>query len=124
MLWSSEPIRFENAALQFFRPSVSALSVLTGIAETDLEPVLTSLVHKEILWIQTDLRSPERGQYIFLQDLVRVVAYDRLSKKDRKARHLAIVSELGEPEAAYGPEDPEAGRDLSSDRARRGSRAS
>ena len=42
--------------------------------------------------LQADPRSPERGQYGFLQDLVRKVAYDTLSKKERKAKHLAAAA--------------------------------
>ena len=38
-----------------------------------------------------DPRSPERGQYAFVQALIREVAYNTLSKKDRKARHLAAA---------------------------------
>ena len=44
---------------------------------------------KEVLAVQADPRSPERGQYGFLQDLLRTVAYETLSKRERKARHLA-----------------------------------
>ena len=39
-----------------------------------------SLVRKEVLAIQADPRSPERGQYAFLQDIVRHVAYETLSE--------------------------------------------
>ena len=35
--------------------------------------------------------SPERGQYGFLQALVQRVAYETLSRRDRKARHLAAA---------------------------------
>ena len=47
---------------------------------------------------QADPRSPERGQYGFLQDLLRRVAYDTLSARDRNARHLAAAAHL-EPRA-------------------------
>jgi class 3 adenylate cyclase/tetratricopeptide (TPR) repeat protein len=67
------------------------LSSLTGSAEADLEPLLTSLVRKEILTIQADPRSPERGQYAFLQDIVRHVAYETLSKRERKVKHLGAA---------------------------------
>ena len=70
------------------------LAALTGTSEQDLEGLLTSLVRKEILGIQADPRSPERGQYGFLQDLVKTVAYETLSKKDRKARHLRAAGYL------------------------------
>ena len=38
-----------------------------------------------------DPRSPERGQYGFLQSLVQKVAHDTLSKRDRRARHIAAA---------------------------------
>ena len=40
----------------------------------DVQPLLTELVRKEVLSVQADPRSPERGQYGFLQDLVKRVA--------------------------------------------------
>ena len=59
-----------------------------------LDPLLASLVRKEVLGVQSDPRSPERGQYGFLQDLVRHVAYETLSKRERKNRHLAAADHL------------------------------
>ena len=38
-----------------------------------------------------DPRSPERGQYAFVQALIREVAYNTLSRKDRKKLHLAAA---------------------------------
>jgi len=81
-----------------------ALSALSGMTEEELDPVLGSLVRKEILSIQADPRSPERGQYGFLQDLVRTVAHETLSKRDRKARHLAAAEHL---RAAWAGEEDE-----------------
>ena len=52
------------------------LSSLTGMDPTDLEPLLASLLRKEVLSVQADPRSPERGQYAFLQDIVKRVAYE------------------------------------------------
>ena len=49
---------------------------------------------KEVLSVQADPRSPERGQYGFLQDLVRTVAYETLSKRERRAKHLAVAAYL------------------------------
>ncbi len=62
-----------------------------------LEPRLRHLVKREILTLQTDLRSPERGQYAFVQALIREVAYNTLAKRDRKRRHLAAAGVLREP---------------------------
>jgi class 3 adenylate cyclase/tetratricopeptide (TPR) repeat protein len=71
-----------------------AMAALTSLNEARVEELLTSLVRKELLSVQADPRSPERGQYGFLQDLVRKVAYETLSKKERKARHLAFADYL------------------------------
>jgi class 3 adenylate cyclase/tetratricopeptide (TPR) repeat protein len=60
----------------------------------DLDAVLASLVRKEIVSVHSDSLSPERGQYRFVQALVRTVAYDTLSRRDRKARHLAVARQL------------------------------
>ncbi|HTY72345.1 MAG TPA: AAA family ATPase [Actinomycetes bacterium] len=71
-----------------------ALAALTGVAEAELDPLLSSLVRKEVLSLQLDPRSAERGQYGFLQDLLRQLAYETLSRHDRRARHLAAVTAL------------------------------
>jgi class 3 adenylate cyclase/tetratricopeptide (TPR) repeat protein len=68
---------------------LEALASLSSTSESDLEPLLGSLVRKEVLFLELDPRSAERGQYGFLQDMVRRVAYETLARRDRKARHLA-----------------------------------
>ena len=44
--------------------------------------------------MQADPRSPERGHYSFVQDIVKRVAYETLSRRDRKAKHLAVAEYL------------------------------
>jgi predicted ATPase/class 3 adenylate cyclase len=82
--------------------SRAALAAVTGTFEAELEAPLTSLVRKEVLGVQSDPRSPEHGQYGFLQDLVRHVAYETLSKRERLARHLRAAEHL---DAAFPDED-------------------
>ncbi len=77
---------------------------VSSLPEEAVDAGLTGLVRKEILSIQADRFSPERGQYGFLQDLVRKVAYDTLSKHDRKARHLTVAAYL---EAEWSDDDAE-----------------
>jgi predicted ATPase/class 3 adenylate cyclase len=84
----------------FTRDSLAALSG----SGADLEPVLVALARKEVLGVQADPRSPEHGQYGFLQDLVRHVAYETLSKKERRARHLAAAAHLS---AAFAEDEDE-----------------
>jgi class 3 adenylate cyclase/tetratricopeptide (TPR) repeat protein len=70
--------------------------------DAEIEPLLGALVRKEVLGVQADPRSPEHGQYGFLQDLVRHVAYETLSRRERRAKHLAAAAHL---EAAFHDED-------------------
>ncbi len=83
--------------------TVAALSALRGEAVEALEPSLRALVRREVLLLDTDPRSPERGQFGFAQALLREVAYSTLSKKDRRTRHLAAAhyfEEMGDDETA------------------------
>ena len=70
------------------------LGALTGMDAAALEPILASLLRKEVLSVQADPLSPERGQYAFLQDIVKRVAYETISRKERKAKHLATAEYL------------------------------
>jgi class 3 adenylate cyclase/tetratricopeptide (TPR) repeat protein len=85
----------------FTRPGLAAL---TGLPEEELEPILVSLVRKDLLSVQSDPRSPERGNYGFLQALVQRIAHDTLSRKEQKARHLAAARHL---EQSWGSEEAE-----------------
>ena len=71
--------------------TLAGLAAVSGIAEEALEPRLRALVHRELLALDADPRSPERGQYAFVQALIREVAYNTLAKPDRKVRHLAAA---------------------------------
>ncbi len=103
--------------------TIGGLAAVSGTPETDLEPRLRALVRQELFTVETDVRSPERGQFVFVQALVREVAYNTLARADRKTRHLAAArffESLDSPELAGGlasqylaayrnaPEGPEA----------------
>ena len=55
---------------------------------------MASLVRREVLVMQTDPRSPERGQYEFVQALVRTIAYETIGRRERKRRHKAAAEYL------------------------------
>jgi class 3 adenylate cyclase len=74
--------------------TAAGLRAITTLPLEAVESCLASLVNKDLLSIQSDPRSPERGQYVFVQDLVRSVAYGTLARRDRKARHLAAAAYL------------------------------
>jgi tetratricopeptide (TPR) repeat protein len=71
--------------------SPAALAAVASADEATLEPRLRALARRELLTLEADARSPERGQYAFVQELIREVAYNTLAKKDRKSRHLSAA---------------------------------
>ncbi|MGZ4386137.1 MAG: ATP-binding protein [Gaiellaceae bacterium] len=81
-----------------------ALAALSGLESDRLEELLTGMVRREVLGLQSDPRSPEQGQYTFLQDLLRHVAYETLPRRERREKHLAaadhLSATLGEDEVA------------------------
>ena len=72
--------------------SIEGLTVLTGRPADDLEADLRDLSRRELFRFDADPRSPERGQYHFLQSVIKEVAYGRIAKADRKDRHLKVAA--------------------------------
>ena len=86
---------------QSFTPA--GLAAVAGISEDVLVSRLRGLAKADLIREDTDPRSPERGQFAFVQALIREVAYGTLSLKDRRSRHLAAArffESLGEDELA------------------------
>ena len=81
----------QDAAILGQTFSMAALSAVSGLDAEALEPRLRELVRREVLAQNRDPRSPERGQYGFVQALIREVAYGTLARRDRRARHLAAA---------------------------------
>jgi class 3 adenylate cyclase/tetratricopeptide (TPR) repeat protein len=71
-----------------------ALLAVSGQPETVVRAGLDELLRREVLEISADPLSPQRGTYRFAQQMLRQVAYDTLSRHDRKARHLAVARHL------------------------------
>jgi hypothetical protein len=95
----------EDAAVLGQSFTLAGLSAVSCKDKTDIEARLLAMVRRELLILDADPRSPERGQYRFVQALIREVAYNTLAKKDRKQRHLAAArhfESLGTDELAGG----------------------
>ena len=71
--------------------SADALAAITGLDLAALEPRLQGLVRRELVDVEADPRSPERGRYRFVQSLIREVAYGTLARRDRRSRHIAVA---------------------------------
>ena len=71
--------------------TVDGLAAVGALDAGDVERRLLALVRRELVVRNVDPRSAERGQFAFVQSMVREVAYSTLSRRDRKARHLAAA---------------------------------
>lgn len=81
--------------------SIESLQVVSDESVQDLETELRDLVRKEYIFADNDPRSPERGQYGFVQGVIREVAVGTLARRDRQAKHVAVAryaESLGEEE--------------------------
>jgi len=81
-----------------------ALIAISDAGEEAVLRALDELVRRDVLQVFADPLSPERGAYRFGQEMLRQVAYDTLSKKDRKSRHLAVAAYLRSTFANDGDE--------------------
>ncbi len=83
--------------------TLSGLAAVGGMEQGALEARLRFLVRRQFFDVDLDPRSPERGQYRFVQSLIREVAYGTLARRDRRGRHLAAArfyESLGDEELA------------------------
>ncbi|HEX3219902.1 MAG TPA: adenylate/guanylate cyclase domain-containing protein [Candidatus Limnocylindria bacterium] len=102
-LGSEERSLVTDAAVLGLSFSVPALEGIGGITLEALNQHLDALVRRELLVLDVDPLSSERGQYRFIQGVVREVAYQSLAKRDRRAKHLSAAryfESLGEDELA------------------------
>ena len=81
-----------------------ALIAVSGQDEPSVRAALADLVRREVLTVSADTLSPERGSYQFAQQLLRQVAYDTISRRDRKTRHLKVAAHLRTVFAGDGEE--------------------
>ena len=67
---------------------------LAAVADETIENVhdrLAAMVVRQLLVVDVDPRSPERGQYQFVQGVVREVAEGSLSRTDRRTLHISAA---------------------------------
>jgi class 3 adenylate cyclase/predicted ATPase len=81
-----------------------ALTAVSGRDGPDVRAALAELVRREVFSVSADPLSPEQGSYQFAQQMLRQVAYDTLSRRDRKTRHLKVAAHLRATFAGDGEE--------------------
>ena len=83
--------------------TAKALADLTDLGPGGVEARLEPLIRREIIAMETDPRSPERGQYRFVQGVIKEVAYAGLSRTEKSSLHLQVaelLAGLGDDELA------------------------
>jgi class 3 adenylate cyclase len=88
---AAERILVQDAAVLGSSFGLAALHAVARAEPDEIAPMLQHLLQRELLTIDDDQRSPERGQYRFVQGLLREVAYGTLARDERRARHLAAA---------------------------------
>ncbi len=79
------------------------LAAMLGMSVVRVEEQLEPLVHREVLEFDSDQNSAAHGRYRFVQSMIREVAYSRLTREERRIRHLRAaeyLDGLGEVELA------------------------
>jgi len=84
----------QDCSIAGFSFTLDTLGHIIGDEQVDLEERLTPLVQAELLEVNRDPRSPERGQYRFVQGLIREVAHGRISREMRAQRHVEAARYL------------------------------
>ena len=93
----------QDAAVLGLSFNLQGLAAVQGMEPTAMRRRLDALIREELFELDEDPRSPERGQYRFMQGLIREVAYGRLSRADRHERHRRVAeyfAGFGDPELA------------------------
>ena len=103
-LTTAERSVLQDAAVYGSSFTPAGVAALGNRSEEEVAGILQDLVAKQIVAFNDDRLSSERGQFHFLQGLLRSTAYGTLSRRDRKSRHLAVARHLQE---AWGDEAPE-----------------
>src|SRR5215203_762860 len=73
-----------------------AISAVTTASNDEVDATLQALVRKGVLQVVAESTSPAAEEYQFVQSILRTVASDLLSRRQRKVRHLAVATRLEE----------------------------
>ncbi len=74
--------------------TITALAALSPEGEDDVAQRLASLARRELFEVIRDPRSPERGQYGFVQSVIREVAHGRINRDVRRQKHVEVAQYL------------------------------
>ena len=101
-LQPSDRSLLQDAAILGSTFTLAGLVAVSGNGDANLTEHLDLFVQQELIEPVRDPRSPIRGGFRFVQDLVREVARNRMSHEVRRARHIAAAQHI---ESRGGPDD-------------------
>ncbi len=84
----------QNAGIVGSTFTADAVAVVAGQSVDEVREALDDLTRRELLLVDNDPRSPERGQFGFVQAVIREVAVGMMARRDRSAKHLALARRL------------------------------
>ena len=102
-LETAERALLQDAAVLGYSFTLDGLVTINQMERSEVEARVTGLVRRELIEPVRDPRSPQRGQFHFLQTLIRDVALGRMSRDTRRSRHLDVAhyyEGLADPELA------------------------
>jgi class 3 adenylate cyclase/tetratricopeptide (TPR) repeat protein len=98
-LTAEERRTLQQAAVLGKSFTAQGLAAISGLHLDEVDRTLAALARKELVHRDSDPFSPDLGQFGFVQAIARTIAYETLSRRDRKAMHLAaaeFIAELGD----------------------------
>ena len=96
------------------------LADVSGLDLAQVHAGLERLSHRDVLQISADALSPQVGAYSFTHGLLAQVAYQTLSHRDLKERHLRVAEHLAVLHATRATPSPRSSRDTTSTPSRPG----
>jgi class 3 adenylate cyclase/tetratricopeptide (TPR) repeat protein len=74
--------------------TAETLVEVSGLDAAQVNAGLEELAHRDVLQVSADVLSPQIGAYSFTHGLLAQVAYQTLSRRDLKERHLRVAAHL------------------------------
>ncbi|MEX2624786.1 MAG: adenylate/guanylate cyclase domain-containing protein [Acidimicrobiia bacterium] len=99
----AERALLQDAAVLGYSFTLDGLVTINQTERSEVEARIAGLVRRELIEPVRDPRSPQRGQFQFLQTLIRDIALGRMSRDTRRSRHLDVAhyyEGLADPELA------------------------
>jgi class 3 adenylate cyclase len=83
-----------SASVLGSRFHAEALAAISRMGLGEARGLVEALMRRDLVTIDDELRSPGRGQLVFVQEVVRDVAYSTVSRRDRRTLHVAAADHL------------------------------